>query len=126
MAIEFGKKMRAIREERKWTLEEMAEKLSTTKQALSKYERGERTPKITIAAKFAEILGVPLRELVGSDDPEVNEEQQNHEYKLKTVEARTLAKGVDGMPQKQREAIMNIMIGLYPGIFEKGTENDDT
>lgn len=45
----------------------------------------------------------------------------------KTPEARTLAKGIDKMPQSQREAIMNLLIGLYPGLFdEKGSEEDDT
>lgn len=43
----------------------MAKKLNTTKQALSRYERGERTPKITVAAKFAEILDVSLESLIG-------------------------------------------------------------
>lgn len=63
--MDFGKEIRRIRIENDWTLEEMAQKLGTTKQALSKYERGERTPKITVAAKFATILGVPLEELIG-------------------------------------------------------------
>ena len=44
----------------------------------------------------------------------------------KTKEARLLAKGVDEMPEEQRKAIMSMMTGLYPGIFEKGTEEDDT
>lgn len=63
--MEFGQVMRSIREKNGWTLEEMAKKLGTTKQALSKYERGERTPKITAAASFAEILGIPLEDLIG-------------------------------------------------------------
>lgn len=65
MQLEFGEVMRSIREQNKWTLAEMAKKLGTTKQALSKYERGERTPKITVAAKFANILNVPLETLIG-------------------------------------------------------------
>lgn len=43
-----------------------------------------------------------------------------------TPEARSLARGIDKMPPEQRKAIMTMMIGLYPGIFEKGTENNDT
>ena len=43
-----------------------------------------------------------------------------------TVEARSLAKGIDRMPKEQREAILNMMMGLYPGLFEKGTDPDDT
>ena len=62
---EFGDALKAIREKNGWTLDEMAQRLNTTKQALSRYERGERTPKITIAAKFAEILNVDLSELIG-------------------------------------------------------------
>lgn len=65
MASYFGDRLREIRESNKWTLEEMASKLSTTKQALSRYERGERIPKITVAARIADVLGVPLEELVG-------------------------------------------------------------
>ena len=65
MAPDFGENMRIIRENRGMTLEEMAEYLGTTKQAISRYERGERTPKITLAAKFAEELGISLEELVG-------------------------------------------------------------
>jgi transcriptional regulator with XRE-family HTH domain len=44
----------------------------------------------------------------------------------KTPEARILAKGIDKMPQAQREAIISMMQGLYPGLFEKGTEEDET
>ena len=40
----------------------------------------------------------------------------------RTPEARLLARGVDQMPVEQREAIINIMNGLYPGLFEKGAE----
>ena len=124
---EFGDALRAIREKNGWTLDDMAKRLNTTKQALSRYERGERTPKITVAAKFAEILDVPLELLIGyeyhEEDPE---DVLTRENAPKTVEARSLAKGIDKMPKAQREAILTIMMGLYPGLFEKGTEDDDT
>lgn len=114
---EFGDTLRAIRERNGWTLDDMAKKLSTTKQALSRYERGERTPKITVAAKFAEILGVPLEELIGYEyhdgDPHPYQEPL-------TVEARILAKGIDKMQPEQRDAILTMMMGLYPGLFEEG------
>lgn len=65
MTPDFGENMKIIREKRNMTLEEMADFLGTTKQALSRYERGERTPKITLAAKFADLLDVPLEDLAG-------------------------------------------------------------
>ena len=35
-------------------------------------------------------------------------------------------KGMDKMPEEQRKAILQMMTGLYPGLFEKGNEEDDT
>ena len=65
MDEDFGAILRRIRKERGMTLEEMAKLLGTTKQALSRYERGQRTPKITVAARFAELLNVDLSDLIG-------------------------------------------------------------
>lgn len=65
MTPDFGENMKTIREKRGMTLEEMASYLGTTKQALSRYERGERTPKITVAAKYAKMLNIDLEDLIG-------------------------------------------------------------
>lgn len=69
MGSKIGQAIKEIREENNWTLEEMAQKLGTTKQALSRYERGERVPKISVANDFAKKLGVPLNVLAG-EEPE--------------------------------------------------------
>ena len=124
MATEFGDALRSIRESNGWTLEEMAQRLDTTKQALSRYERGERTPKITVASRFAEVLGVELSVLVGEEDQQLDLQYFASKDGPKTTEARCLAKGIDKMPEAQRKAIMNMLNGLYPGVFEE--EDDET
>ena len=127
MDEDFGTILRRIRKERHLTLDKMAEMLGTTKQALSRYERGERTPKITAAARFAEILDVPLEMLLGyeyHEDPDSAGIIELEEQVPKTVEARILAKGIDKMSEAQRKAIRAMMEGLYPGLFEE--EDDDT
>lgn len=124
MTIDFGKRIKAIREEKGMTLEEMAAYLETTKQALSRYERGERTPKITIAAKFAEKLGLPLKELVGVDGEEAEEEKPEPP---KTIEAQILARGIDKLSQEQREqalAVVRAMFAMHADYFEKGTDEE--
>lgn len=68
MGTDFGKALKDYRKSRKLSLEEMAKMLGTTKQALSRYERGERQPKITVAAKFSEILNIPMVELAGGTE----------------------------------------------------------
>lgn len=60
----FGEKLRKIRTDRNLTLEELGRILDTSKQVLSRYENGLRTPKITVAKKYAEILGIPLNYLI--------------------------------------------------------------
>lgn len=56
----FAKQLRAYRESRGLTLQELADILHTTKQVLSRYETGQRVPKISVANEFAAILGIPL------------------------------------------------------------------
>ena len=138
MGIEFSKVIRRIREERGWTLEEMANVLGTTKQALSLYERGERTPKITVAARFAEILGMPLTELVGVPDDEPDSNDGGFQMLTnagvksasipKTSEARILARGIDKLPKSQREQALTVvraMFAKYADYFEE-EKTDDT
>ncbi len=70
MKEKFGQVIKAIRENNGWTLEEMAKKLGTTKQAISRYEHGERGPKLSVANDFAKKLGVPLSTLVDEEEPQ--------------------------------------------------------
>lgn len=56
----FAQQLRKLRESRGLTLQELADILHTSKQVLSRYETGQRTPKISVAHEFATILGVPL------------------------------------------------------------------
>ena len=52
--------------ERGFSQEELAALLGTTKQVVSRYENGQRTPKVTVVEKFARRLGVPLSALLGA------------------------------------------------------------
>lgn len=61
----FGQNMRTIRECKNLSLDELAEKIGSTKQVLSRYERDERSPKISTAQAIAGALGVTLEALNG-------------------------------------------------------------
>ena len=65
--MKFCEKLKLLREEREMSLAEFANLLGTSKQVLSRYERGENTPKITTVAHYAEVLGVSLQYLVNDD-----------------------------------------------------------
>ena len=107
----------------------IAADLHVSRQTISAWRNGSRSPKKQMLIQIAEKFNVSIIWLMGYDvqnggnkiPPAVAETEAP-----RTVEARILAKGIDQMPQAQREAIINMMQGLYPGLFEtKGTDNDD-
>ena len=105
-----------------YSAEQVAAFLDVSPATVYRYENGDISK---LPSKFiqplAEFLCVTPAWLMGW-----TEDSAPAQEPPRTVEARSLAKGIDTMPKEQREAILNMMMGLYPGIFEKGTENDDT
>ena len=67
----LGERVRALRRERGWTLENLAERSGVSRAMISKLERGEKNPTLVVAAKLAEGLGVTLSHLVGVEKREV-------------------------------------------------------
>ncbi len=65
----FGEKLRAYREAHGLTQEQLAGKLGTSKQVISRYEKNQRSPKLSVASKYAQALSLPARYFV--DDTEV-------------------------------------------------------
>lgn len=67
---DFGTRIRQLRLEMGMSQVEFAEKLGLSKQILSLYEVGKRSPKIAQVKKFAEILKVSVDYLMGDTDAE--------------------------------------------------------
>lgn len=61
----FGDNLRKIRKEKGMTQDEFAALLGTSKQVVSRYENGQRSPKVSVVSEYAEKLGVPIVELTG-------------------------------------------------------------
>lgn len=59
----FGEKLKAIRESRRMSQEQLADILDSSKQVISRYENG-RNPNILVAKEFAEKLNIPIVNLV--------------------------------------------------------------
>ena len=63
----FGDRLKQIRLERKLSQDEMAKILGTSKQVISRYEKNQRIPKVTVTARYAEILHLSLLWLMGKN-----------------------------------------------------------
>lgn len=65
--MKFCQKLKLLREERNMNMTEFANLLGTSKQVISRYERGENTPKITTVAHYANVLNVSLAYLMNDN-----------------------------------------------------------
>lgn len=74
--VEFGEKLKQIREERGLTQQTLAEKLYVTRQAVSRWECGARYPDLLTAKKIATILEVTLDELLSGEELRENVEKE--------------------------------------------------
>lgn len=64
----FGKRMAALRKERKMTQEELAKLLSTSISVIGSYERDEMTPSIDVAKNISNHLNTTVGYLLGETD----------------------------------------------------------
>lgn len=65
----FGEKVKDLRQKLNLSQDELALKIGTSKQVISRYESGQRTPKITHAQIYANALDVPLLYLIDDSIP---------------------------------------------------------
>ena len=100
---------------------QFAQKIGVTQGTVSQWENGLTRPNSDQLRSISDAFNISVDDLLRGEN--VVEPAPGTP---KTPEARLLAKGVDKMPEAQRKAIMNMMTGLYPGVFEKGNEADDT
>ena len=63
----LGQNLKDIRIKNKYNQEDIAEQLGVTKQTISNWEKGKRTPDINYLIKLANIYQVTLDSLIGID-----------------------------------------------------------
>lgn len=68
--VSFGTRLRRIRKEIGETQDEFAARIGTSKQVLSRYESGQRIPKISLVEKYARSLNVSVDYLMGDSEQE--------------------------------------------------------
>jgi transcriptional regulator with XRE-family HTH domain len=68
-----GIKLRALREERSLTLQDVAEELGVTSMTVSRYENGQREPRLSKIEHIASCFDVPLSYLLEADNASMDE-----------------------------------------------------
>jgi len=83
----FGERITTLRKKKKWSQNELAQKVGTSAPIIGRYERGEIKPSIEVAAKLADLLEVSLDYLVGNTDTEVNPDMLKRVIGLQNLSA---------------------------------------
>jgi len=93
--------------------EQLAVRLETTKQSVSRYESGEREPGQDLLFKLAKIFGVSIDDLF---PPIGNNEKKTHHYTyLPTTISAGLPLTVDAITQASKIPIPDEIMGRYAG-----------
>lgn len=74
--MEFGEKLKQLREEKGMTQQKIAEMLYVTRQAVSRWECGARYPDLLTAKKIAQILEVSVDEMLSGEELKLNVEKE--------------------------------------------------
>ncbi len=106
--IEIGRRMRAARRKRGWTIAEMAEAGGIKAVVIGSYERGSRNMPISRLGEIARILGVDVMYLLG---------QQPNQQKLPqdlTLDLRAISR-----PNFATPARLELLVNYCAGIVKK-------
>ena len=82
MEIIFAERLRKYRRERDLTQEQLAEKIGISPQSVSKWERGDGYPDITMLPKIANFFGISIDTLLGNDEAAKEEDIEQFYEKL--------------------------------------------
>lgn len=107
--MKFGKALSTLRKQADMTQNEVADRLNLSRQAISKYERGESFPDISILVMIAELFNVTLDELINYGEPTKGE----------SAILKNVAKGNADIIAENIADVVNLAPLLKPSILTK-------
>ena len=110
MNINLADNLKRLRKQREMTQEDLADFIGVSFQAVSKWERGEGYPDITLLPVIASFFGVTLDELVGMNDI------QNEDKRRKLIENARLLASQGKIPETI--SILREGLRLFPNDYE--------
>lgn len=117
MTKKFANAILSRRKQLGLTQEDIALRVGTSKQMVSKYELAQRSPKVLMANRFAEALGTTLDQLM----EETAKEEPSFSEPLpvaRTDEGRMAASLIDRLPKNHRKQIIGVIYAMYPHLKE--------
>lgn len=116
----ISEKIKALRKERNYSLEFVAEKIDVSRQTVSKWESGETVPDVIKCKVLADLYEISLDELFMDDNAALTDEERRGRYMFGAV--RVGERGQIVIPSRARK-IFNIKRGdllLFLGDVRRG------
>lgn len=116
----ISEKIKALRKERNYSLEFVAEKIDVSRQTVSKWESGETVPDVIKCKALADLYEISLDELFMDDNAALTDEERKGKYMFGAV--RVGERGQIVIPSRARK-IFNIKRGdllLFLGDVRRG------
>lgn len=115
--FELGVRLRQLREQHRWTQEDLGRKVDRSKSVICSYENGLKLPPLEILVQLADIFHVSLDWLAGLDKGESIQTQglsleQKQILALLLEEFQTEHRSADGLTPRQM-AIINALLQLF-------------
>ena len=107
--MKFGKALSTLRKEADLTQNEVADRLNLSRQAISKYERGESFPDISVLVMIAELFNVTLNELINYGEPTKGE----------SAILKNVAKGDSNVIAENIADVVNLAPLLKPSVLTR-------
>lgn len=102
--MSLGKKIKLLREERKWSQDDLSAKINVGGRLISRYENDKTTPSTEVVKRLAEVFEVSADYLI-FDIPREKQE-------IKDRELLEQFKKIDRLPDKRKELIKEIIDGI--------------
>lgn len=116
----ISEKIKALRKERNYSLEFVAEKIDVSRQTVSKWESGETVPDVIKCKALADLYEISLDELFMDDNSALTDDERKGKYMFGAV--RVGERGQIVIPSRARK-IFNIKRGdllLFLGDVRRG------
>ena len=118
MNTTLGKRIAALRHEKKMKQDELAEKLGVSPQAVSKWENDQTCPDISVLPLLAETLGITVDELLTGkkeDTPEARVLPESERREIKDMMLRIVVMSSDG-----NSVLVNLPLSLVEVALDSG------
>ena len=105
----------------------IAEQFGVSKQAVSAWRNGTRSPKKTVLIEIANYYKVSIEWLMGFDVPKHTSkiDLQAFSFPVSSSEARIISEGIDRMPKERREQALKILQVAFSEYADLFKEDDD-